>query len=230
MVETEKSRSSTLNAYPLPYRTRSRRTALPDPSFQDISSLGSEAAEMTKDFEDLAKFSEASLVYSGFIIALVIAFLALANKVSQKMGDIEIEAAMTLCFLAASCHLSIILVSSRACIVTYQYSQVLKKDRSSVSVKAFRKKLEASLRTLCVCEWIQGFGQTIMVPSLLYTIWLMFEHRILVFLIYGFIILLEFVIHFAGFWRVCWGTTTLRPLERYLRRFRRRTRENVEGS
>jgi hypothetical protein len=94
-------------------------------------------------------------------------------------------------------------------------------------VEEYRKKLEASLRTLRVCEWIQGFGQTLVVPSLLYTIWLMFEHRVLVFLIYGFIVLLEIAVYIAGFWRVSWGTTTLRPLEKYLRRFRRRTGEIV---
>jgi hypothetical protein len=159
---------------------------------------------------------------SGFIVGLVIAFLTLANKVAQNPRSIEVEAGMTLCFLSTSCHLSIILVSSRACVVAYQYSQILKSDRP-VPVEEYRTKLEASLRTLRVCEWIQGFGQVLVVPSVLYMVWQMFEHHVLVLLIYAFVAFLEITVYFAGFWRVAWGTTTLRPLEKYLRRLRRRT-------
>lgn len=149
---------------------------------------------------------------STFIATIVIAFLTLAHNIIQNKGSTEFQVAMLLCFLAATCHLSIVLVSGRACILAYRYSRLPVGDRPTI--EDYRKQFEAFGRCLKVSEWVQGFGQALFGPAMLYTIWLMFEDRIYVFIIYGFITILQIVVYAAGFWRVSWAGAMVIPIRK----------------
>lgn len=109
---------------------------------------------------------------------------------------------MLLCFLAAICHISIILIAGRACILAYKYSRLPPTDRPTV--EEYQKQLDSFGGCLKVSENVQAIGQALFGPAIMYTMWQMFKNHIFVIILYAFIVVLDIVVYVTGFWRVSW--------------------------
>jgi hypothetical protein len=161
-----------------------------------------------------------------FIASIITAFLSLANDVVHLKGNLEFEIAMFLCILAASCHISDVVVSGRACILAYQHSRLPSIDRPTV--EEYKKQLDAFNRCVRVSQWVQGLGQALFGIAILYTLWQMFKNRVLISSIYAFASVLQVVVYAVGFWRISWAENMILPIGRWiLQRVGRGTRHGV---
>ncbi|KAF9445357.1 hypothetical protein P691DRAFT_710440 [Macrolepiota fuliginosa MF-IS2] len=115
---------------------------------------------------------------------------------------------MLLCFLTATCHLSIILIAGRACILSWRYSRRANFDR--LTIAQYQEHFESFNQCLQMSEWVQGLGQALFAPAILYSVWQLFEDHFYAYFLYGFIALLDIAVYATGFWRVSWAGMTIR--------------------
>jgi hypothetical protein len=131
---------------------------------------------------------------------------------------------MMLCYLTGICHLSIVLVGARASILACWHSRSPDSSAKRASFEECQGQLDSFYRCLRVSEWVQGLGQGLFGPALLFTIWLMFDNHIYPVVIYVFTGILQLTVYFAGFWKVSWFGTMSMPIKdriRIIRSFRR---------
>ncbi|EKM75842.1 hypothetical protein AGABI1DRAFT_94618 [Agaricus bisporus var. burnettii JB137-S8] len=195
------------------------------------TSLGEESttarySEMVHEFHDMTRSLGVSVLISAFIASFITTFLTLANDVIRKRGDLEFEIAMFFCILSASCHISDIVVSGRAFILAYQHSRMRFIDRPAID--DYQKQLDAFTRCLWVAHLVQGLGQALFGVALLYTLWIMLEHRILTSILYAFSSIVQVAMYFVGFWRISWAEDLIVPIVGLLLRLfdQRETRED----
>lgn len=206
------------NALPVIPLSSSHASSTVSPVKKDCEmALDHDYDAVEESFGHLTRYLGTTVILSTFMTTVVMSFLALAHNIIQDRDKREFQIAMMLCLLTATCHLFIILIAGRACIQVCWYSRIPNTRRPSL--EEYQNRLYSFYRCLKISEWVQGLGQVLFPPAILYTVWQMFSHHIYPVVIISFVAVLEIIVYAMGYWNISWISMTLKSIKHAFRHF-----------
>jgi hypothetical protein len=121
---------------------------------------------------------------------------SLAHGIIDENTTTEFQVSMLLCILTPVCHLSIILVAGRACILASCFPAPMPSnimDRGP-TLSEYQAHLHSFSPVLKLSQFIQGIGQALFGPAFLYTLWLIFKEKIYPVIVIVFVVILQVVV------------------------------------